>query len=74
MPVKSLDYPVPIGVRVSRRQAAKLDAWAAQMGRQRATMIRFLIDHAQLSGIPTVRIAAGEQSTKAEEVSEPYAG
>jgi hypothetical protein len=58
MPVKSSEYPVPIGLRVTQAQAQKIDTWAAQMGLPRTAMVRYLIEHARLVSVP--RISIGE--------------
>jgi hypothetical protein len=54
IPVKASEYPVPIGLRVSRAQAEKIDSWAAQMGLQRNSMLRYLIEHARLVDVPSI--------------------
>jgi hypothetical protein len=47
MPVKALEYEVPIAVRISREQAAAIDAWALRLGLNRAAVVRMLIAHAR---------------------------
>jgi hypothetical protein len=59
MPLKVSEFPIPIGLRVSPAQAEKLDLLAAKTGRQRNAMLRYLIEHAQFSGVPEVHIDLG---------------
>jgi hypothetical protein len=47
MPAKSLEYEIPIALRISREQAATIDTWAARMGLNRASVVRMLIAHAR---------------------------
>jgi predicted DNA-binding protein len=57
MPSKVSEFVVPIGLRVSRAQAEKLDLLATQTGRQRNALLRYLIEHARLSGIPEIQLS-----------------
>ena len=59
MPAKASEFPIPIGLRVSPEQAERLDLLATRTGRQRNAMLRYLIEHAELSGVPEVHIDLG---------------
>jgi predicted DNA-binding protein len=56
MPSKVSGFVIPIGLRVSRAQADKLDLLAARTGRPRNALLRYLIDQARLSGIPDIQL------------------
>ncbi len=63
MPAKATEYEIPIAVRISREQAAQIDAWAARLGVNRATVVRMLIAHAR-----------GEEGTLRVENVAPWKG
>jgi hypothetical protein len=69
MPVKDIEFPIPIGLRISPTQDAKIRKWALQLGLQRNAVLRFLIDHVQLPDIGVV-IEPGQRITGPAELQE----
>jgi hypothetical protein len=56
MPVKTVEFPIPIGVRLTDAQAAKLERLATLTSRPRGAVIRLLIDRAQFAGTPDIQM------------------
>jgi hypothetical protein len=65
MPLKSKDYTVSVGLRLSADQAEKLDALAAMTGLPRNALLRHLIERAQPCAFPVISLDNG-QSRRAE--------
>jgi hypothetical protein len=56
MPKLSREHPAVVTVKLSPQHLAKLDSIAAQLHRSRADMMRAMIAHTELTGLPDIRV------------------